>query len=232
MGDYKQKDYELWQQYKRDGSRDTKHQLLNQFNPLIESQVNKWSGVVPKEVLRNKAKIYASKALDSYDDKKGAALSTHITNNLAPLSRTVYKHQNTARLPENVSLQFQSYNAANEHLKSSLGREPTTDELQDELGWGSSDINRIQQYDRRDLVESVGVNSNDFFSTKEDEDEDLLAAIYYDLAPQDKILFEHTTGFNNKPKLSNEELRKKLGISQPQLSYKKTLLTKKIQNAL
>lgn len=226
--DVKAKDIRLWNKYKDTGDVVYKQQLLKQFAPLIHSQVKKWDGVVPRGVLNNEAKLLASKAIDSYSPNKGAALSTHIANNLAPISRIIYTYQNTARLPENLTLKMQSFNGAQEHLVSSLGRDPTTDELKDELGWAASDINRIKNYNRKDLIESVGNVSGDFYNSDAMEQDSELAAIYYSLTPDEKPLFEDTTGYNTNIKLSTAQLLKKYNMSQAQLSYKKNLLTQKI----
>ncbi len=228
--DQKEKDLELWREYKRTGSKQARDQLLRNFDGLIQNQVNRWAGALPREVLRNKAKVLAIKAFDSYDENKGTALSTHVTNSLQPLSRLVYQHQNTARLPENVSLQMGSYQSAKSYLESEKGREPTTDELADELGWSPGEIGRIETYNRRDLLESGQQLAGDFYSRsqQQDHDEDILAAVYHELLPDEKRLFEYTTGFNNKPILSNPELMEELNLTQSQLSYKKTLLKNKI----
>ena len=50
--------------------------------------------------------------------------------------------------------------------------------------------------------------------------------------PEEKVLFEYTTGFNGKPKLSNPEIMRKMNLTQAQLSYKKTLLTRKLKRLL
>ena len=224
----KEQDIELWKSYKSSRSTQDRNELLGRFKGVIESQVNKWAGPVPREVLSTEAKILAIKAFDSYQEGMGTALSTHVVNNLAPISRTVYTYQNTARLPENLTLKMHSFNAANEHLGSSLGRAPTTDELRDELGWNSSEINRIKNYSRRDLVESTGVPGDGFFSSSQDSEDSLLAAMYYDFLPQEKTLFEMITGYNGAPKLANPEICRRLGITQSQLSYQKTQLKNKI----
>ena len=226
--DIKEKDIRLWNKYKDTGDIVYKQQLLKQFTPLIHSQVKKWDGVVPIGVLTNEAKILASKAIDSYSPTKGAALGTHIANNLAPISRIVYTYQNTARLPENLTLKMQSFNSANEHLVSKLGREPTTDELRDELGWTAADINRIKTYNRNDLIESVGNVSGDFYGADDADDDSELAAIYFSLTPEEKRLFEDMTGYNTNIVLSTEQILKKYSLTQAQLSYKKHLLTQKI----
>ncbi len=226
--DTKKKDIELWNNYKTFKRPEDRAALLKQFDPVIKSQVNKWAGPVPKNVLTNEAKLLALKAFDSYDPKRGAALSSHLVNNLAPISRVVYTHQNTARLPENITLRLRAYTHAKDHLTTLYGRDPTVDELHQELGWSVNELNRIENYNAKDLVESVGGLNDSFYSNEEDDDADLLSSIYFDLTPMEKQLFEYTTGFNGKPKLSNPEIMKKMGLTQSQLSYQKTLLTQKI----
>ena len=217
-----------WNKFMQTGKSTHRNALLKRMSPLIHKQVHKWSGAVPPSVLNNEAKILTLKAFSTYDPKKGTALSTHVVNNLAPLSRVVYSYQNAARLPENITLKVQAYQQAKEYLVSVHGREPTMDELHQELGWPTIEIQRVQRSEVRDLVESVGGVNATFFSGREDSEADLLAALYFDLTPNEKKLFELTTGYNNTRKLNNTEIMKKLRQTQAQLSYNKSLLTKKI----
>jgi len=228
----KQKDLTYWQAYSAKGTAKNRDALLKRMHPLIMKQVNVWSGPVPASVLKNEAKVLTIKAFDTYDPKKGTALSTHVVNNLAPLSRVVYTHQNAARLPENITLKVRAYQQAQEYLTSIHGRAPTTDELHQELGWTTAEINRVSKSEIKDLVESVGGVNATFFSGKEQSEEDLLAAVYYDLTPTEKKLFEATTGYNNKPILKNSEIVKKFHMTQTQVSYNKTLLTNKINRIM
>lgn len=230
--DNKTRDLKLWNTYKSYKRPEDRAALLRQFDPVIHNQVNKWAGPVPRNVLVNEAKLLALKAFDTYDPNKGTALASHVTNNLAPISRIVYTHQNTARLPENITLKVRAYTQAVDHLTTMYGREPTVDELHQELGWPVNEINRIQTYMTKDLVESVGGLNDNFYSDDEDADADMLAAVYFDLTPTEKQLFEYTTGHNGKPKLSNPEIMRRLGLTQAQLSYQKSLLTKKIKRLL
>ncbi len=226
-------DMRLWNEYKRVPSPDNLGKLLDRFSGVINNQVNKWAGPIPRDVLLNEAKLLTKKALDSYNPHSGAALATWVTNSLLPLSRIVYTHQNTVRMPENITMKVNTYNMAVDQLTTVLGREPTTDELHDELGWTASEITRFRDYNRRDLLESGPAVSGDFFSASDDADDDtLLSGIYMELTPDEKRLFEHTTGFNGAAVLSNAELQKKLGITLSQLSYRKNLLRRKIEGIM
>lgn len=226
-------DMAAWHEYKRSPTPDNRSKLLKRFDGVIQNQVNRWSGPVSRDVLLNEAKLLAVKAFDSFNPNAGASLATHLTNQLLPLSRIVYTYQNAARMPENVTQKISTFNTANETLKLTLGREPTTDELHTELGWAASDITRIRDYNHRDLVESGPALAGDFHRhNQDDEDDMLLGAIYFELTPQEKRLFEHTTGYNGARVMKNPELMQVFGVTQPKLSYMKEQLRKRIDTLL
>jgi DNA-directed RNA polymerase specialized sigma subunit len=226
----KDADLEAWRQYKRSKSQFDRSALLKRVDPLIQAQANKWSGPIPRAVLVNELQLLAIKAFDTYEESHGTALSTHLVNSLQPISRQIYKFQNATRLPENLTLRLNSFLQAKEHLVTTNGHSPTLDELHQELGWSKSELGRIDKYHRRDLVESVGGLDDAFYDDSDDASDDVLAAIHFDLNPIEKQLFEHTTGYGNKPKLSNPEIMKRMNLSQAQLSYQKTLLARKVKD--
>lgn len=224
----KQKDLALWGQYKKTGQPGDRDKLLAHLEPLVQRQAAKWAGNVPKNTLVTQARLLTAKGIDSYDPNKGTALSTHVVNSMAPLSRTVYTYQNTARIPEHITLKLNAYHTAKDHLVTTLGRDPNAEELHQELGWDVNELNRMENYARKDLVESVGGLDDKFHTGNGTTEDDILATLYFSLTPDEKELFEYTTGYNGKPVLDNTKLQEKLGISQAQLSYRKTLLKNKI----
>ncbi|MCB5270530.1 MAG: hypothetical protein LHW56_01645 [Candidatus Cloacimonetes bacterium] len=224
----KEEDLRLWKVYHTSRSPKDREALLKRLDPILQSQVNKWAGPVPRGVLENEAMVLAAKALDTYNPNLGAALSTHIVNNLAPISRLVYTYQNAARIPENITLKLRTFNDAKERLTVTHGFTPTVDQLHQELGWSVNELNRVENSMRNDLVESVGGLDDRFFSSVADDEEDMLEALYFDLLPEEKKLFELVTGFHGRKVCSNPEIMQAMGWSQAQLSYKKRLLTKRI----
>ena len=65
-----------------------------------------------------------------------------------------------------------------------------------------------------------------------DSNDMMVEYIYHDLSPEEKIIFEHSTGYSGKPILSNPELRDKLDMTQGQLSYRKRKLREKIKEQM
>jgi DNA-directed RNA polymerase specialized sigma subunit len=224
--DVKQKDLELWRQWKKSQNPQDLQKLLDQMQPIISREVNKWAGAMSRSLLEAEAKRLAVEAFKSYDPNQGTALSTYVASRLPKLSRMVYATQNTARLSETKALLFHTYNTATNELRDKHGREPTNEELADHLGWSKKKLEQFQrQATRKEFIES---EEHPDHETAEDH---LADFIYHDLTPLQKQIFEYTTGYGGKPKLSGKEIMSKLGVTQGQLSYQKSLIVKKVEEA-
>lgn len=212
-----EKDLELWKEWKSTRDPATLTKLLDRLQPLIARETGKWQSSVPQVALEAKARILTVEALESYNPNMGAAIGTHITSRLRKLSRSVYPYQNVARLPENKQLMYNTFQVAQNRLLDNHGREPTTEEMADELQWTPKKVADFQRaFGRRELVESEGA-----FTEEEQQDSQLIDFYYHGLPPDDKLLFEHIVGYGGKKHMSNTELMKKYKMTQGQLSYKK-----------
>lgn len=230
----KDKDIELWEQWKLTKSPYDLQNLMQQMDPVIQAEVNKWSGAIARPVLEAHAKKLALEAFETYNPNMGAALNTHLTNRLKKLSRKVYTHQDAVRVPEYKKLQFNSFMKGQDELMSVHGREPTTVELADHLGWSPKAVQSVQRSMSSELIESSDMGAGLFetksvWGTHEDAMVDL---VYYDLDPTDKIIFEHSTGYGGKRILSNDKIMQKTGLTQGQLSYRKRKIIDRLQDVL
>ena len=226
MNPLKTTDTELWRQWKKTKSPGDLQRLLTQMNPILLREVNKWAPSMSRSYLESEAKRLAVEAFESYDPNYGTALSTHVASRLPKLSRVVYATQNTARLSETKNLLFHTYYSSANDLRDRHGREPTNDELADHLGWSPKKLETFQrQSQRKEFVESEDHPDVD------DAEDHLVDYIYHDLTPLQKSIFEHSTGYQGKPKLSGEAMMKKLNITQGQLSYQKTLIVQAVNRA-
>lgn len=235
MSSRKEKDIELWERYKKQPKRQTLKPLIRQMDGVIQGQVNKWYGQLPRPYLEAKAKNLAVDAFDSYDPDRGAALSTHLTNQLQKLSREVYTHSDAVRIPEHKRLKVNTYLRAQKELMGELGREPTSAELQDHLNWAPSTVSKIEAAMNSELLESEDVGGGLFERESvwaPDNEDAIVDMFYHDLNAQNKLIFEHSTGYGGKPELSNTELANKLGLTPAQLSYRKRKLVDQLQNLL
>src|SRR5271170_6567463 len=153
-----QSDHAAWETWKKSPTDANASALLTQVSPLIHREANKWAGTLARPLLEAEGKRLAMEAFHSYDPSKGAALGTHVVNQLQRMSRLSYANQNVARLPENKMLLYHSFNLAHSELADEHGRAPTVDELADHLGWP---IHKVEEYrtsiGRKELLESGGL---------------------------------------------------------------------------
>jgi hypothetical protein len=226
---YGERDVELWKKWHR-GRQDADLQaLLQQLDPLVQSEVNRWAGSLARPLLELDAKRLAAEAIQSYDPHKGAALGTHVANRLKKLSRLSYTHQNIGRIPEHQTLKFHSFQLSQENLKDKLGRDPTTNELSEDLGWSKPYLDRFQRSMRKEFVES-GAMPPIFDSGAGDSG--MIDFAYNDMNPMHKKMFEHTTGYGGAKILDNQDLMKKLKLTQGQYSYQKRQLVDQLEQVL
>ncbi|GAG41429.1 unnamed protein product, partial [marine sediment metagenome] len=211
---FAEKDKAVWRQWQRAQTPSNMDTVLHQLNPIIQQNVNRWAGTLARPLLELEAKRLAAEAIRTYSPVGGASLATHVTNRLRKLSRITYTHQNVARLPEHRMVRFHTFNMANSVLEDRLGREPTVDELVDELGWSRSYLEYFQKGQRKELLESAPVPAH--FDSRPG-DEGFVDFIYNDLSPMQKKIFEHTTGYGGMVVMGNPKLKKKLKLSQGQL---------------
>lgn len=227
----KERDRELWDQWKRSGSPQDLQALLDQLKPLIAREVNRWAGGLARSTLDTKAKALAVTALQSYNPNMGASLSTHVTNQLQKLSRTIYTHTQAARLPEHKAVAMTSFHAAHEMLRSDLGRPPTALELSEHLGWSMARTSEFQKaFERKELLTSGEFNPSSF-AVNDYEQDPMVDFVYHDMSPANQRLFEHITGYGGAKVLPNQDLMIKFKLTQGQLSYQKRKLIDLIKGA-
>ena len=218
-------DTQAWNAWNASKSKKNLGVLLNRVKPILHKEVSRWSGGgVARPVLEMEAKKIALNSFGTYNPTK-SKLSTHLTNNLKGLSREVYTYSNPARLPEHRMIKAKTFIAVEDNLTETLGRLPSAQELADELNWNKKEVGRL----RKELRSSFSDNAPappGFNSTFEGAQE--LDFIYHDLNQQDKVVFEHTTGYSGAPILDGRSLINKTGLSQGQISHSKRRIRNKV----
>lgn len=220
----RQKDADLYAQWKKTGSKADLAKLLQALNPLIMKEVNRASGSLPKAALEAEAKKWAIEAIKKFNPASGAILSTYVTHYLQKVRRLNYEHQNMSRIPESRHLEYGAFKNSLETLREQLSREPTDTELANHLNWKPFAVKKFKGMLYEDHFESgsdkpTEAHTFDFEKTK-------FRYIMDHLDDQEKIIMDSL--FDEK-KSSSTDLAKKLGVNQNRLSYLKTKLKKKIR---
>jgi DNA-directed RNA polymerase specialized sigma subunit len=222
MPDTKSKDIKLFNKWKETGDKKAMGELVNQLAPIIHSEVRKVSGTLPEAALVGEAKKWTIKAIKTYDPDRGVALSTHVMNYLPKIKRMNYQYQNSARLPENLQLQYSQFKGTISNLQEQLGREPTDDEIAKSMGWSKGTVVKFKGRLYEDLVESSTqrpievsqFNSNRF----------LMDHLMDQLDETEKYILL------NSKEVSVTEMCAHLGINVSRYNYLKAKLRDKIMN--
>lgn len=232
----RQLDLELWQRWKAGGQKpDDLKPLFTQFRGTIRSQVNQWAGrvEVPPVAIQAEFNKQFVRALDTYDPTKGANLNTWVNTNLNKGGRWVKNRQNLARIVETrAGRKIGQYQATYAHLDEAYGREPTTTELAENLGWSPKEVATLQKEMRKSHVASqFEIDPVDVMPSREKE---ALHTVRYgnELSPEEQLVFDYTLGWNGKPELGTVAAARQLGFSPTKVSNLKKSITKKISRYL
>lgn len=201
-------------------------QLIKDHRRLIELEASRYSRFLPINYVTIEAYRLAHKAAEKYDPSTGIKFSTYLTNALQKLSRLSTQYGNVVRIPENKQFKINRLNQAEAELQSELGRDPTVAELADQTGFGMHQVSNLLGARKKEVNLANLSFSPVFFN---DEGDDWIHFVYHDLSDKDKLIFEYRTGFGGKPRLDNNTIAKKLGISPSTVSQRVKLITEKIQ---
>lgn len=204
-------------------------ELIKSHKRLIESEASKYSRFLPITFVTIEAYKLARTAAEKYDPKTGHKFSTYLTNALQKLSRLSTQYGNVVRIPENKQFKINRVNQIETGLTEELGRPPSMAELSDATGMGLSALNGLIGTRKKEVNMSNLAFSPVFFEGGEDE---WIHFVYHDLSEKDKLIFEHRTGFGNKPILDNNAIAKKLGISPSTVSQRVKMITDKIAQGM
>lgn len=223
----KDQDLALWMKWKETGSKSDMSAILNAMNGVIQKEVNRASGSIPKSVLEGSAKKWTIEAVKKYNPNSGAALATHVTSWLRKVRRMNYNHQNMVRIPEAKHLEYANFNNALGHLRETLNREPTDHEVAAHLEWKPTAVIKFKKMLFNDHYESgsemaVEAHSFDFEQTK-------FNYILEQLDHQERMIMENLQAPDSK-RLGNAALATKMGVNENRLSYLKTKLKTKVRS--
>jgi len=205
--------------------------LMVRYNPVVHKFANQYSGTgVSKNALTTKARAQLIKSLNTYNPKAGTQPITHVYNNMKKLNRMASESLTSGHIPEARSLKIATYKTTVDNMKDRLGRDPSVQEVSEELKWDPVEVGRMNS----ELTGETTASKADFDfygnSTQgTSADKELVDYMYVGLKGQDKIIFEHTFGFGGKPILKNKEIAKKLNTNEMAVSRTKKRLANQLK---
>lgn len=202
MDNRKQTELDLFKKWKKTGDKEHFQELYGSMKNLIYDAAKKAS--YGSNLPESAHKIYAAQnfleALKTYDPNKGTALQTHVYGAVHQKAKRLnYLFQNLGHSPEPRVQKIGVFQNEHQYLRDSLGREPSVAELADHLSWNVKEVVNMQKELRKDLAMDAGTEEVPFFESPKEEE--VLNFLYYDLSPEEKVVYEYIFGKFGRPKM-------------------------------
>ena len=217
MESNKDQQMQLWSAWNSDRNKGNMSALLTSFKPLIENEVHKHTrtGKVPPSIVRAEAYRQTSKAINSYDPSKKAIVSTWVVSHLRKVNRVAAPFQTAVSIPEARRLRITNYNEAVSRLRDEMNREPSAQDLADELSWPIAEIARIRKELRGEVVDTKDLVLTELGRDEGPDVEMAMRYVYPELEPMEKQVFEFTFGYGGqKPIDTNSGIAQQVGVSE------------------
>jgi DNA-directed RNA polymerase specialized sigma subunit len=230
----------LYKDWQKNQSTPAFQKLYTSMRPLLYKAAEKasYGSNIPMSAHQVWAAQNFYDALRTYKPSAGTALQTHIFNAVHQKAKRLnYLYQNLGHIPEPRAMQIGLYQNIFENLKEDLGREPSSAEVADKIGWGLKDVNKIQIEIKKDLALDITTEDKGIFESSIDEE--ILDYVYYELSPEEQLVYDYVFGRNGKArmvkannKINFEGIATRVGFSASKVRALWTKVRLKVQKAL
>lgn len=236
----KETELSIFEKWRKTEDKSHFQDLYKSMKPLIYDAARKasYGSNIPESAHR----IYAAQsmldALKTFDPSRGASLQTHVYTAVHQKSKRLnYLYQNLGHIPEPRAQAIGLYQNEYATMKDSMGREPSAAELADRLGWGIKQVAHIQREIQKDLAMGEGTEEYPFFESSRDEE--ILQYLYFDLANEEKVVYDYIFGKNGKQRLRKingkvdyDKISERMGVSVSKARSLANSIGKKLDQAL
>lgn len=224
----------LWDRWKKQQEDpEATEPLMQSLRPLVYRYgVQQFAGRVPihKTILKAEANRLALQGLRKYDPTQ-AQINTFLKYQLQSTDRFVKKRQNFSRITEDRVRKIGDLHRATARLTDRLAREPTINELADEMKVEPNVVEKLLLEMKKDNLASGALE--DPFINETPKARRVLRLIRYELTPNEEKVFDYLTGQGGKPKIaSTSKIARKLGWTDSKVSQTKKSIAKKLDRYL
>lgn len=195
--------------------------LIKDNKKLIDLEASRYASNLPLITVQIEAYRLAREAAKTYNPSSGYKFSTHLVNSLKKLSRLSTQYGSVLRVPENTQFGVNKIQKIEKDLEHTLGRTPTLEELSHSSGFSMKNVDKMLRTRKNATGISSLFEAPALFHSQNDE---WVHFVYHDLSNTDKLIFEHMTGFGNKPVLNNKAIAAKLNLSTSTLNNRIKLI--------
>jgi hypothetical protein len=220
-----------WEQWNASKSNFDLQKLMKRMEGLIISNVTKWQVRVPRSSLRAEAERLAMRAFKTYNPNNfgKASVATHVNTWLQKLHAFSSKHGDISKRPEDRFAGARRFNETEEHLKKQLKREPTAAEVADYMKISIPEVGRYRQEQTKTLIERHTTELS-AIEAIDPTKRYALEAVYYDLTPDEKLVYEHIKGRAGRRRThSTGEIARLTGMTASKISRLKKGIAKKLE---
>jgi len=232
------------------GDAEAREQMINSNLRLVVTIAHDYANLgLPLLDLISEGNIGLTKAVDRFDPAKGAKLSTYAMWWIKQtIKRALADQSKTIRLPVHLGEKLAKMRRVALQISDELGREPTDDELGEELGIASQKVARLKRVGIRPASLDAPVvddDSTEFGEMIGDEeaqtpfellrDEDLrneMEGLLDVLDDREKKIISQRFGFDGGKPKTLEDISKNFGITRERIRQLQNIALAKLRRAL
>lgn len=201
--EYKNQELAAIQRWQTDKNPQDFEFLFGNHQKMIDRAGNRYlrSLQLPKAAVRSDMLRQYINALETFDPGKGAALSTHVTTHMQHTGRYLQKYQNIGKISSTRTQLIGEFQRVSAELAEELGREPSTNEIADEMSIAPKEIETLRKELRKDIV-SEGAGGQQ--TVEQSRILDRLYFTYNSLNPEQQSVLELTEGMFGQPALGHD----------------------------
>lgn len=208
-----------------------KNTLIRNYMPVIRQRIRIYARApVPTAAMEGEAIKLLLYAVSRFNPNQGVAFRTFLGHSLQGLYRYVGQHKNIARIPEHQLLQITRFKNTKAILQTDKGREPTSGELADALGWSPQQVIRMDSaISRRDIAMS-GIETLHEVEKFDKRMEDLMEFEYFSMNPDEKLVYDYSMGRHGKPRLADvKDIARRTSLTTDKIYSIKRTIAKRIR---
>jgi RNA polymerase primary sigma factor len=234
----------------KEGDRNARALMISSNLRLVVTIAQDYANLgLPLPDIISEGNIGLMTAVDRFDPSKGAKLSTYAAWWIRQsIKRALSNQSKTIRLPVHLGEKIAKVRRVALHMSEELGREPTDDELSEEIGIASGKVSQLKAASIHPASLDAPISDDDlteFGESVEDEeartpfellrDKDLhgeVDGLLKGLNTREKKIISQRFGFDGGARKTLEEIGKKLGVSRERIRQLENVALSKLRRML